>query len=91
MSSKRVPYYPPNPSTEWPVHRCTVCGQRRRMRDTDEVCGACAQGEPPRLQQSVKPALDTLVRTITAQYGRLEIEYLYESLGRQLDKMRRHP
>lgn len=75
---KHTPYYIPDPENRWTVDRCGQCGQRRYMRVRDEMCGACRDGEPPRLDQAKKPALDVLVESAKASFGQAELGYLAE-------------
>ncbi len=71
-----TPYHDRDPHARWIFDHCPECGERKTMRATDKMCGACQDGEAPRLDRAKKPALDVLVETAKASFGRAELEYL---------------
>ena len=87
MGRKLTPYHDRDPEARWIVDRCPRCGQRKRMKSTDDVCGACRDGEAPRMQQAMKPALDVTIETAKKSFGVAELRYLSEGFARAADEL----
>lgn len=74
------PRVAPDPERRWIVDRCPGCGNRRQMRDDQDLCGACQDGERMPLRQAMRPAMEVLVSAAVVSFGRAELLWLSDRL-----------